>query len=141
LPPLLLAGLTLALLAALSGLTLLLLLLALLALVAFALYALRLIGSLFLIHKSLSNPGDQLLRCLGFNSGMRTHPAPALVLEPPISAKDFQAPQTSRSARSLFLPNDRLLKETRFARRFVMDGELLLHPPLLKSVMIQSANA
>src|SRR5438067_2495892 len=79
--PRFLAGLTLCLLAALARLTLLFLLLALLTLVAFALYALRLIGFLFLIHKSLSNPGDQVLRCLGISAGMRTLPAAALVLE------------------------------------------------------------
>jgi hypothetical protein len=67
--PLLLAGLTLPLLAALAWLTLMLLLLSLLALVAFALYALWLIRFLFLIHKSLSNPGDQVLRCLGMSPG------------------------------------------------------------------------
>ena len=56
LPPGLLAGLTLPLLPALTGLSLFLLFLTLLSLGAFALYALRLVGFLFLIHKSLSSP-------------------------------------------------------------------------------------
>jgi len=51
-----LPGLTLPLLPALTGLSLFLLFLTLLSLGAFALYALRLIGFLFLIHKSLSSP-------------------------------------------------------------------------------------
>src|SRR5207302_1839803 len=69
--PRLLAGLTLPLLAALARLTLFLLFLAPLTLVAFAL---RLIRFLFLIHKSLSNPGDQALRCESIN--------PKMVLKP-----------------------------------------------------------